>query len=259
MLPFGKPLNPASLAYLNASVKNLEDANNMLNIAQERYVSPLGRFMNNPLTLLGANIMAASDPNRTGLGGLGAGIAATGQQMAEQNLLQQQIDAQVRAEQQRQIEAQQQQAAREAFAQANPEHRALIEAGHGAELAKQQASAAYDAPKISTAQRIYQEMGGQEGTGKTFPVWYATDYKTGGTTINVGDRRGPVSAGYYETTGPEGETLWKPIPGSPAARPEKSAAEADKQADFALAGLDRLEELVIEHGPEYLPGGVRVP
>ena len=144
------------------------------------------RFFNNPLVMLGANMMQASDPRMEGLGGLGAGISATGEAMRERAQLAEEnerarmlADLQMREYQSELDQQQAEQNAREQFAaQAGltPAQRAAIRAGYGGQVAKAQ----FAEPDVSGAMKIYRDAGGREGTGKSFYDFYREDFKLPG-------------------------------------------------------------------------------
>ena len=92
--------------------------------------------MAHPLTLLGAGMMAGSDPRRTGLGGIGAGLLQTESRLAERAELAEEQDrarmlADLKMQQfknkQRQAQAEQQ--ARQSYAQEYPRYETQIMAG----------------------------------------------------------------------------------------------------------------------------------
>ena len=94
------------------------------------------QFFNNPLVMLGANMMRAADPRMEGLGGLGAGISATGETMRQRAQLAEEserarmlADLQMREYQSGLEQQQAEQERLQAFAAQNPQLSSQILAG----------------------------------------------------------------------------------------------------------------------------------
>ena len=217
------------LAYLNAQIAQIEQAQQQMMQANQAMAQPNAIF-NNPWMQFGGRLMAASDPRREGLGGLGQAIVGQGAALADQQrrqataqLYQQGMLAQIRAERAKALEAQRRRSVNQAFVEGLPPEMQAAANVDPEAFAKEYAQAQYREPKMSTAQRIFQEMGGQAGVGKSFPDWYAQDYKTGGTTVNVGGVSEPV---------------------------RKEILAQGNMED----ALNRYEELLNEYGTETIPG-----
>ncbi len=101
----------------------------------------INQWLQNPWTRAGAAIMAASDPHRQGLGGLGLGLMQAQQGLQEQDRLAaeqaraaQLADLQMRMMQAKLGAQQRQQEATEQMAAAYPQYAPAIRAGHGASV-----------------------------------------------------------------------------------------------------------------------------
>ncbi len=226
------------------------------------------QFFQNPLTILGAGMMQGADPRGEGLGGLGFGLLNTANIMREQEALgaeqeraRQLADLQIqtfRAKQAQVERAMQQQERFETMPGLDETQRALIQAGYGQDVAKQLTTP----EKLSAAARMYNEAGGQAGTGMTL-FEFMQSPAAPGTKISVGGvSKPPDIPGFATIQDPREPTGYRyvRVGGGPekAATPEKrEAAKMDKTAQEALASLDRLEELVNQYGAEPLPGGGR--
>ncbi len=162
------------------------------------------------------------------------------------------------AQQEQARQARENLAAQEGF---SPMQRAAILAGYGEEVVK----SAFAPEKVSNAMRVYQEAGGVQGTGMDFFEFLKSEAAPGGgVTINTGQQFAPPPKGMVRVSDPGSPTGTKLIPevGAPGkglTPEERAAADYRKQADFALAGLDRLEQLIDQYGTEPAPGGGRAP
>jgi len=66
---------------------------------------------------------------------------------------------------------------------------------------QQAAQSAYQMPNTSAPHKIFQEMGGVQGTGMTFPQFYSEMYKQGNTTnVNVGGMKDSVRKEYLASS-----------------------------------------------------------
>ena len=107
------------------------------------------------------------------------------------------------------------------------------------------AAARFKAPPApSNAMKVYQESGGEAGTGKGFADWYNEDYKGAGTTVSV--NTGSIPSGFVQEETPEGLRL-SPISGSPE---DVERREGLIALEGVYTDISELEQLVKEHGTE---------
>lgn len=153
------------------------------------------RALAHPLTMIGAGMMAGSDPRGTGFGGIGQGLMYAGETMRSQEQLAEENErARMLADLQMQeyqaklsgMEARRQREAE--YLGSLPEAQRPLAAVDPGMFARQQAESMFATPQRSTQMKLYMDAGGEAGTGKTFNEWLATDYqniKSAGTQVSV--------------------------------------------------------------------------
>ncbi len=212
----------------------------------------------NPLAFIGAG-MATGNP--------GAALAnmATIQQNAQQ-LQAQQLVQQARTEA-AERKARQEAAQRAALASlapqmfpGSPQMQALGAAAPSTipQMFMQQQKAAMP-PAPTTAERLYDAMGGQAGTDKTFAEWYASDFKGPGTVVNVGGETkfGAVPAAMARVPAPGTVTGTRLVeePGSPAiAKREAEKVKKIAPLNDLQDSLNRYKAVLRKYGPEMMAG-----
>ena len=108
----------------------------------------------------------------------------------------------------------------------------------------------------SNALQIYQEQGGQAGTGKTFQQFYSEDYKGGGVQVSVGGpgELGSVPQGMARVEDPDSPT------GTRLVAEPGSKAETDKLTVLGNLedALNEYEATLKQYGPEIMAGEGRL-